>query len=175
MSISTNGIRYLAAITAVATVLSLSGMVLAPKAAQAAVPADYGLVEGTAISATGSNDPDIYIINDWMYKRLFLNPVIFNFYGHIGWDKVKSVSSSTRDAFGTSGIFQKVGDSKVYAVEVTGEDTGTLHWVNMTGAAAVAEDANFFKKVFTINDNEFNWYSKGSDYTSVNQVPGYSR
>src|SRR3989338_9996237 len=50
-----------------------------------------------------------------------------------------------------------------------------LHWVNTTGAQAVADDPNFFSKVFCINNNEFSWYSKGSDYTSVNQVPNYSR
>jgi hypothetical protein len=50
-----------------------------------------------------------------------------------------------------------------------------LHWVNTTGSQAVADDPNFFSKVFCINNNEFNWYPKGSDYTSVNQVPNYSR
>jgi hypothetical protein len=69
----------------------------------------------------------------------------------------------------------QIDPSKVYALEVTAEDTGTLHWINTTGEQAVADDPNFFKKVFCINSNEFNWYSKGSDYTSVTQVPEYSR
>ena len=56
-----------------------------------------------------------------------------------------------------------------------GEDAGVLHWVNTTGEQAVADDPEFFKKVFCINSNEFNGYSKGSDYISVNQVPSYSR
>src|SRR3989344_3598345 len=168
-------LKALAVFTAVTTVMSLSGVMLAPRAS-AVAPGDYGLKEGDVVSAVGSSDPDIYIVNDWGYKRLFLNPVIFNFYGHIGWDKVKSVAASTRDAFGTSGLFRKDGDEKVYGVEVTGEDTGTLHWVNMSGAAAVAEDANFFKKVFVINDNEFNWYSKSAvDYTALSQIPVYTR
>ncbi|KKR13762.1 MAG: Filamentous hemagglutinin family outer membrane protein, partial [Parcubacteria group bacterium GW2011_GWC1_39_29] len=50
-----------------------------------------------------------------------------------------------------------------------------MHWVNTSGAQAVADDSNFFKKVFVINQTEFNWYNKGSDYTSVNQVPNYAR
>ena len=134
--------------------------------------------EGDTISAPGSDDPDIYIPNEHGYKRLFLNPVIFGFYGHLGgFSAVKNTSSNTRDTLVTSGLFRncETDDQKVYGVETTGEDTGVLHWVNTSGAQAVADDANFFKKVFCINSNEFSWYQKGSDYTSVNQVPVYSR
>ncbi len=165
-------------LTSVTTVLSVSGVMYLAPVASAVAPADYGLKEGDVVSAAGSDDPDVYIVNEMGYKRLFLNPVIFNFYGHLGgFAAVKNVSSATRDAFGTSGLFRncETNDEKVYGVATTGEDTGMLHWVNTTGAKAVADDANFFKKVFCINNNEFNWYSKGSDYTSVNEVPNYSR
>ncbi len=172
--------KTVSALTSVATILSLSGAAfLAPIGTMAAVPADYGLTEGNTISASGTNDPDIYIVNAQGYKRLFLNPVIFNFYGHLGgFAKVKSVSAAARDAFPTSGLFRncETSDQKVWAVEVTGEDTGTLHWVNMSGDAAVAQDSNFFKKVFCINNNEANWYTKSSvAYTSLSEVPVYSR
>ncbi|MDO8495757.1 MAG: hypothetical protein Q7S32_04600 [bacterium] len=165
-------------VTGMTTVLSLSGLMYFAPVASAAIPSDYGLKEGDTISAAGSDDPDIYIVNEHGFKRLFLNPVIFNFYGHLGgFANVKNVSSTTRDAFGTSGLFRncETGDQKVYGVESTGEDTAMLHWVNTSGSQAVADDANFFKKVFCINNNEFSWYSKGSDYTSVSQVPNYSR
>ncbi len=164
--------------TAMLLVAGFSYLSVIHKAEAAAKPSDFGLTEGNTISAAGSDDPDVYIINDWGYKRLFLNPVIFGFYGHLGgFANVKSVSPSTRDAFGTSGLFRncETNDQKVYGVETTGEDTGILHWVNTSGAQAVADDPNFFKKVFCINNNEFNWYSQGSAYTSVNQVPNYSR
>ena len=144
----------------------------------AVAPSDYGLKEGDVVSAAGSDDPDVYIVNELGYKRLFLNPAIFGFYGHLGgFAAVKNVSPATRDAFGTSGLFRncETNDQKVYGVQTTGEDTGMLHWVNTSGAQAVADDANFFKKVFCINNNEFNWYAKGSDYSSVNQVPSYVR
>ncbi len=146
--------------------------------ASAVNPGDYGLKEGDTISATGSDDPDVYIVNEYGYKRLFLNPVIFNFYGHLGgFAKVKSVSSTARDAFSTSGLFRNCesNDEKVYGLESTGEDTGVLHWVNVTSVQAVADDLNFFQKVFCVNNNEFNWYTKGSNYTSVNQIPIYVR
>ncbi len=179
--------------TSVATVLSMSGVMYFAPVASAVTPADFGLHEGDTISVDGLPsgdplfDPDIYIVNDWGYKRLFLNPVIFSFYGHLGgFAAVKHVSPTARDAFGTSGLFRDCeagsvnNNGKVYGVEVQGEDVGLLHWVNTTGAQAVADDANFFLKVFCINDNEFNWYTNngtrfGTDYTSVNQVPQYYR
>lgn len=172
-------VKTVSVLTSVATMLSLSGAAyLAPLTAIAAVPSDYGLTEGNTISATGSNDPDIYIVNELGYKRLFLNPVIFSFYGHLGgFAKVKSVSSAARDAFPTTQLFRncETNAQAVYAVEVTGEDTATLHHVAMTGAQAVAEDANFFKKVFCVNNNEATWYSMGSAYTSLSQIPPYVR
>src|SRR3989344_1723449 len=137
-----------------------------------------GLSEGNTISAINSDDPDIYIVNDWGYKRLFLNPAIFNFYGHLGgFAKVKNIPSSTKAVLVTSGLFRncETDDSKVYGLETTGEDTGMLHWINTSGTQSVADNPDFFKKVFCVNTKEFNWYSKGSDYTSVSQVPDYSR
>lgn len=146
-------------------------------------PSQFGLREGMTVAATGSNDPDVYIVNDAGFKRLFLNPVIFGFYGHLGgFGWVTKISSTTRDAFETSGIFRncEANDPKVYAVEVTGEDTGTLHWINMTGTQVVTENSEFFQKVFCINNNEFNWYTSnssrfGSVFTSLSQIPIYRR
>lgn len=140
--------------------------------------AAVGLTEGDTISAPGSSDPDIYIVNEFGYKRLFLNPVIFNFYGHLGgFSKVKNILSPIRDGLVTSSYFRncETNDPKIYSVEVTGEDTGTLHWINTSGAQAAADDPHFFKKVFCINTNEFSWYTKGLDYTSVLQVQRYTR
>lgn len=136
------------------------------------------LKEGDVISAAGSSDPDVYIVNAWGYKRLFLNPVIFGFYGHLGgFSKVKTTVAPIRDTLVTSGLFRncETNDQKVYGVETTGEDTGALHWVNTTGAQAVADDADFFKKVFCINSKEFSWYKQSTPYTSVNQIPAYTR
>ena len=131
--------------------------------------ANVSLKDGDVISSAGSSDPDVYIVNPHGYKRLFLNPAIFGFYGHLGgFSKVKSTTSVTRDIFVTSGLFRncETNDKKVYGVETTGEDTGKLHWVNTTGEQAVADDPSFFKKVFCVNTKELNWYPKGADYTS---------
>lgn len=143
--------------------------------ADAVRPEDYGLREGDLIRAV--NDPDIYIVNDHGYKRLFLNPVIFGFYGHLKWENVREVSPATRDTFITSGYFRNCenGDVKVHAAEITGEDVGVFHWLNMTAEGVLAEDADFSKKVFCINNSEYNWYGKSAHYTSIAQLPRYDR
>jgi len=162
--------------TAIATVMALSGVAYLAPTAFGAVPSDYGLTEGDTISAAGSDDPDVYIVNDHGYKRLFLNPAIFNLYGHLGgFAAVTNVSAVARDAFPTSGLFRVDGDERVYGLETTGEDTAVLRWVNTSGAQAVADDPNFFKKVFVINAAEKALYNTGADYTSVSQVPAYTR
>ncbi len=144
----------------------------------AAKPSDYGLKEGDLVSAIFSDDPDVYIINDSGYKRLFLNPEIFKFYGHLGgFFNVKLVTKEVVNTFPTSGLFRdcESNDPKVYGVDISGEDTGQLHWVNTTGEQAVKDDPNFFKKVFCINDKEFNWYPKGNAMRTVKDIPDYER
>ncbi|TSC91550.1 MAG: putative Ca2+-binding protein [Parcubacteria group bacterium Licking1014_17] len=147
--------------------------------AGAAKPSDYGLTEGNTISAAGSSDPDVYIVNDLGFKRLFLNPAIFGMYAHLGgFANVKNVTPTVRDAFPTSGLYRncETNAQQVWAVEVTGEDTGVFHPVQMTGGDAVAQDPDFFKKVFCINTREESWYPKSSTpYTSLSQIPVYTR
>jgi hypothetical protein len=176
--------KVLPVVVIAAAMLAVAGYVcFSAIQASAATPAQYGLKEGMTISAVGSNDPDVYIINDAGYKRLFINPIIFNMYGQLGgFADVHSVSAAVRDAFPTSGLFRncEANTQAVYGLEVTGEDTGTLHWVNVTGDQAVAQDPNFFQKVFCINNNEFNWYTNngtnfGANYSSISQIPNYSR
>ena len=136
-----------------------------PGSTEFARPEDYGLKEGDLIRAEG--DFDIFIINQYGYKRLFLNPTIFNMYGHLtgGWNAVKTVKPSTRDAFKTSNYYRYVDSPKVYEIEVTGGDTGVLHWLNITGEQFLAGAKP--ESVFTINKSELNWYPKGTDKTSL--------
>ncbi len=143
-------------------------------------PSEFGLREGDLISAYGSiGDPDVYIVNELGFKRLFLNPIIFGFYGHLGgYTAVRQVEVIARDAFPTSGLFRNCenGDEAVYGVEVTAEDAGILHHVQMTGDQAIAHDPDFFRKVFCINASEFNWYPKSLvPFTALSQLPIYKR
>ena len=141
----------------------------------ATAPSDFGLKEGDVISATG--DPDVYIVNSYGYKRLFVNPEIFGLYGHLGWDKIKKVSPEARDAFTTSGLFRncETDDQKVYGLDVVNEDVANLRWVNTSGTQAVKDDPNFFKEVFCINTKETRLYGAGQSFSSVSEIPNYSR
>ena len=88
-------------------------------------------------------------------------------YGHLGgWSAVKSVAPSTRDAFITSTHYRYADSPKVYHQEVTGEDTGILHWINMTAEDFSAQGGKG-EAIFTINKSELDWYSKGEDKTSL--------
>lgn len=149
--------------------------------AHVAVDAAYlqalGLREGDIVGSTDSADPDIFIVNEYGYKRLFLSPVIFGFYGHLRFDGVRRFVDTVVASMPISGLFRncETGDQKVYALEVVSEDDATLRWVNISGETAVAEDPEFFKRIFCINSREFAWYRKGSAYTSLAQVPVYQR
>lgn len=145
---------------------------------RAAKPSDYGLKEGDLISAVFSDDPDVYIINDKGYKRLFLNAEIFNFYGHLGgFFNVKLVSPEVSDAFPTSGLFRNCEDNdpRVFGVNIEGEDIGKLRWLDASATSTLSEDPAFFNKVFCINKKEFNWYPKGLHLKDLKDLPKYER
>lgn len=156
------------------SVLLLAAVI--PKTGYATSPGDFGLKEGDLIRAAEVNDLNIFIINEHGYKRLFLNPVIFGFYGHLGgFSAVKNVAVSTRDAFLLSSFYRNCenNDPRIYSLEITGDDTGILHWINIIADQALSQDSNFFKKVFCINNREFSWYPKGTNYSSLSQTEDY--
>ncbi|KKT80696.1 MAG: hypothetical protein UW79_C0037G0004 [Candidatus Yanofskybacteria bacterium GW2011_GWA2_44_9] len=158
--------------------LLLLAFIVGSKLVFASKPSDFGLKDGDLISAIFSDDPDVYIINEQGYKRLFLNPEIFKFYGHLGgFANVKLVTPEIRDSFPTSGFFRNCedNDQRVYGTSVDSEDAGRLHWINKSGDQAVQEDPDFFKKVFCINRREFNWYPRGEEFRALKEIPQYNR
>jgi len=60
---------------------------------------------------------------DKKFKRLILNPEVFNMYGHLRWEDIEDVDSSIMDSFIESTLVRAVGDSRVYKLYPTG-DTG---------------------------------------------------
>ena len=145
--------------------LTISGSSTSEKAISGSGrPSDFGLKEGDFIRAEGDND--IYIINDFGYKRLVLSPKICLQYGHLGargcFGAVRVVSSFVRDAFKTSWYFTngETGDGKVYFLEQTGEDEAILHHLNISGND-FANQGGDFKSVFIFNSREQNSYFVG--------------
>ena len=133
-------------------------------------PADFGLREGDFIRAEG--DIDVYIINDFGFKRLVLNPQICLLYGHLGargcFAAVKVVSPAVRDAFKTSLFFTngETRDGRVYFLELTGSDTAVLRFVNMPGEQFIQQGGNF-SSVFLFNAREKNTYPTGADLKNL--------
>ena len=80
--------------------------------------------EGAIIRAI--NGIDIYIVKyvgTKKFKRLVLNPSVFNNYGHLRWGDVMNVSQAVLDEFTTSELVRAVGDDKIYRLYAQG-DTG---------------------------------------------------
>lgn len=181
--------KKLLVLSAVLGILAAAVVVVSPTEAAAPYVTDINgaaLHDGDLISANQSaGDPDIFIIKIKPFdsyngvKRLFLNPAIFGMYAHLGgFERVRQVSFQVRESFVTSGLFRNCesNDQKVWATEVTGEDDGILHHVEMTGVQAVSEDAHFFDKVFCINNREDAFYVRSiHPYTRLADVPRYYR
>ncbi len=145
--------------------------------ANALVTSQYDLSAGALItSGATSSDTHTYIVSNNGYKRYVINPVILGMYGHLSAGNIQMTTSTVLGSFNTSGLYRdcESGAQPVYALEVTGATSGTLHWVNVTGDQAVAQDSSFFAKIFCINDRELSYYAQGSNYTAINQIPSYS-
>jgi hypothetical protein len=125
---------------------------------------------GDLIRATG--DDDVFVINGHGYKHLFLNEIIFELYDELDWADIQEVTTSQRDSYETSPYVRvcEPFTEEVYAIEVTGPDTGILHHVQMTEEAVLAADPSFAEKIFCISLEEFSWYPLGTPYTSLDQL-----
>jgi len=73
-----------------------------------------------------SSSPDIYVIkykNNKQYKRLLLSPTIFNFYLHLKWSNIKTISQQQLDQYQTSNLVKEATDTVIYILTSNG-DTG---------------------------------------------------
>ena len=117
-------------------------------------PDYFGLHEGDFIRADGNIN--VYIINQFGYKRIVLSPKICLLYAHLGkrgcFDSIRKVTPEVRDAFVTSPYYSNgyTKDGKVYKLIETGEDTAYL-----------APDTHALdNEVFFINDLEQRAYGQ---------------
>ncbi len=133
------------------------------------------IVQANAITAINDGDliktldsNDVYIIKG-EYKRLILNPEIFNQYGHLKWENIKIVNQEEVNKYVVSDLVRAVGDDKVYRL-YPNDDTGEKRWIK------TAEDFNGFgyktEAIYEINSFERDFYINGIDliYQS-SQIP----
>lgn len=100
------------------------------------------VVDGSLIKT--ADNPDVYIvklIKNKKFKRLILNPDIFNSYGHLKWENIIQVNQLTMDEYTLSELVIEVNpdgsvaDPKVYRVRsAPGSDAGERRWLNITAA-----------------------------------------
>jgi hypothetical protein len=172
--------KAVSAVTMFATVLSLSGLsLLAPLSASAATT----IVDGDLISSNATNSDgtptlaslDVYIVKivgTKKFKRLVLNPQVFNSYGHLKWENIKEVSQAEVDSFTTSSLARVDGNDKVYALTPSG-DTGAKSWINLTAAQFLGLSQSDPDSIYTINSVDGSNYSVKHDITTVAQLTSF--
>ena len=134
--------------------------------------------DGDLISSNATNEDgtptyeslDIYIakvVSDTeTYKRLILNPQVFDSYGHLNWGDVMEVSPTVMDSFTTSDLARQDGTDEVYSL-VADDDAGTKHWVDLTATQFIDEAGADADSIYTINGTDNGSYTTGAAYTVV--------
>ena len=120
------------------------------------------IIDGDLIRA--ENGIDVYIIKligDKQFKRLILNPEIFNQYGHLRWENIKTTTQAEIDTYKISNLVRAVGDDKVYALLPNG-DAGEKKWIK-TADDFINSDFSW-DAIYEINNFERDYYSTGDDW-----------
>ncbi|MDD3006640.1 MAG: hypothetical protein PHX30_03615 [Candidatus Pacebacteria bacterium] len=174
--------KVIAGVTMFASVVCLSGVsMLAPLSVKAATTiVDGDIVKSNAVNSDGTpaiSSLDVYIVKivgTKMFKRLVLNPEIFESYGHLNWENLKVVSQAEIDAYTTSSLVRVDGNDKVYAITpVTGGDTGAKSWINVTAAQFLSLPESDPDSIYTINNVDGAAYSVKTDITTVAQLTSF--
>lgn len=138
---------------------------LAPMAISAAV-VDGDIVSPDAEYTEGGvtyYPYDVFIVKtvgDKTFKRLILNPEVFESYGHLEWGNIQTISASTVEGYTLSSLVRELNDEKVYRLTADG-DTGTKGWLNMT-AAEFETDGYDWDSIYVINVTDRDNYTTGS-------------
>lgn len=119
---------------------------------------DY-IPEGATIRIEGG--VDVYIvkyINGKMFKRLVLNPQVFENYEHLRWEDVMNVSQDTLDAYTTSDLVRSEKTGNVYRLYPSG-DCGTKRLVKVGSCFWKQMDPD---SIYLINGFDEKSYTTGS-------------
>lgn len=125
-----------------------------------------GVQEGDVVR--GPDGISVYIVNQHGYKRHIYNPAVFNMYGHLRWENIKSVNQATLDLFITSDLYRADGDYKVYLTDGIDEAKGiaTKRWLDITAEEFFARGYRP-EQVFVINPVERDYYTTGKSVGEI--------
>lgn len=157
---------------AVTTILWLVGaglFALVPVAKAAVVDGDVVSPDATFVDADGNTyySYDVFIVKivgTKTFKRLVLNPQVFDSYGHLKWSNIKKIAAATVAGYTTSSIVREINDTKVYKLVPDG-DTGTKQWVD--DLACFTSKAYDWDSVYIINATDRDNYTTGSSLCGV--------
>ena len=158
--------QFLSVAIAFTTTLSLSGFAL--MFAFTASAQVVTLIDGDVVKT--ADNPDVYIVtmlphgqySGW--KRLILNPEVFNLYGHLSWSSIKTVNQATLDAYQTSALVKGENDPKVYELRPAG-DTGTRH--HITSESVFLAKGYMWSQIAQVNNKERDMYVEGAAVTET--------
>ena len=122
------------------------------------------IVDGDLIRARG--DVDVYIVKlvgEKKFKRLILNPEIFNQYGHLKWENIKEVSPALLNEYATSDLVRALNDLKVYKLFPNG-DIGEKRWIKT--ADDFVNSGFDWEAIYQINNFERDYYLNGQDWVA---------
>ncbi|MDP3953927.1 MAG: hypothetical protein Q8Q06_00740 [bacterium] len=106
--------------------------------------------DGALLRAKG--DAKVYVING-KWRRHIVSPRIFDFYPHLGFDKVIEVEPEIIADYKESRLIRYAEDEKVY--EVSGTDA--KRWLNITPEQFISQGYKW-DQIFIINDLELGYY-----------------
>jgi len=173
--------KAISVLTMVMTVTVMSNVGMLSTHLAIADVVDGALIKSNATNSDGSptlSSLDVYIVKlvgTKKFKRLVLNPTVFNSYGHLNWGDIQTVSESVMDEYSTSGLVRvdTDPDEKVYAMAPDG-DIGSKSWVNVTAAEFLgvsgSEDGD---SIYTINATDGGNYTAVGDITTTTQLETY--
>ncbi len=159
---------------ALISAMVMTGIVSAIPSNAQTVRTQTSIVDGALVTVDGN--PDVYIvklINGKKFRRLILNPTIFDSYGHLEWENVITVSQSVMNSYTVSDLVREiypdgslVPPGNVYKLYPQG-DTGIKRLLRITQSEF---ESRFDRdSIYNINHLEAGptFYSLGSDITSV--------
>lgn len=171
--------KAISMVTALTTIVWLSGVsmfAISMNVASAAI-ADGALISSNATNSDGTPtlaSLDVYIVKlvgSKKFKRLILNPQVFNSYQHFNWNSVQEVAQSVVDSYTTSNLIRVDADpaEKVYGLAPDG-DTGAKSWINLTATQFLTEGGADADSVYVINSTDAGNYTAVADIASVTQL-----
>ena len=122
-------------------------------------------------------DQDVYIIKivgSKTFKRLIVNPQVFDSYGHLRWDNIKTVSQATLNRYTTSNLVRQFqGDGMVYRLFPQG-DTGVKSHIQLT-AQQFQQAGGDWDSIYEVNQFELALYTTVIPINTIQQFQAGTR